>query len=189
MEELKQRILRDGRCLDGGVLKVDSFVNHQIDPGLMMSAARELVRRFADAGINKVLTVEASGIAPATLVGCLLGVPVVFAKKNKPCTMDDNCYKASVYSFTKGTSYDVTVSREFLNSGDNILFVDDFLANGNAAKGMVEIARQAGATIAGMGFIIEKGFQHGREALSGTGIRIESLAIIRSLEGGVITLA
>lgn len=181
MKALKDRILRDGKCLEGGILKVDSFINHQMDPILMKSIGVEFVRRFASENINKVITVEASGIAPAIMVGYLLELPVVFAKKKKPSTMD-NMLVTSVYSFTKNRSYEVCVSKDFLCKGDRVLFIDDFLANGNAAKGILDLASQAGAEVAGMGFIIEKSFQHGGDALREMGIKVESLAIIDSLD-------
>ena len=132
MKVLKERILRDGKCFEGGILKVDNFINHQMDPILMKSIAVEFVRRFASTNINKVMTIEASGIAPAIMVGYLLELPVVFAKKKKPVTME-NMLTTSVYSFTKDHSYDVCVSKDFLQKGDRVLFIDDFLANGNAA--------------------------------------------------------
>lgn len=174
--------MRDGKCLEGGVLKVDGFVNHQIDPVLMKAVAVEFVRRFASADINKILTIEASGIAPAVMTGYLLGVPVVFAKKKKPVTMDGGTLSTQVYSFTKRSTYDICVSREFLDAGDKVLFIDDFLANGNAAKGIIDLVGQAGAGLAGMGFVIEKAFQHGGDYLRGMGVRVESLAVIESLD-------
>ena len=187
MEILKQRIMRDGKCMEGGTLKVDGFINHQIDPILMKQIAIEFVRRFAAEDINKIITIEASGIAPATMTGYMTGLPVVFAKKKRPSTMGD-MYTAQVYSFTKRRTYDICVSREFLTEGDRLLFIDDFLAGGNAALGIADIARQAGATIAGMGFIIEKAFQHGGERLRQEGIHVESLAVIESLDNGTIKI-
>ena len=181
MKALKERILRDGKCFEGGILKVDNFINHQMDPILMKSIAVEFVRRFTSTNINKVMTIEASGIAPAIMVGYLLELPVVFAKKKKPVTME-NMLTTSVYSFTKDRSYDVCVSKDFLQKGDRVLFIDDFLANGNAAKGIIDLVEKAGAELAGMGFIIEKSFQHGGDYLRNAGIRIESLAIIDSLD-------
>ena len=160
MKTLKDRILKDGKCFPGGILKVDNFINHQMDPILMKSIGVEFVRRFASTSINKVITVEASGIAPAIMVGYLLELPVVFAKKKKPSTME-NILTTTVFSFTKNRSYEVCVSKDFLCPGDKVLFIDDFLANGNAAKGMIDLVKQAGAELAGMGFIIEKAFQHG----------------------------
>ena len=141
----------------------------------------EFVRRFASTSINKVITVEASGIAPAIMVGYLLELPVVFAKKKKPSTME-NMLTTTVFSFTKNRSYEVCVSKDFLCPGDKVLFIDDFLANGNAAKGMIDLVKQAGAELAGMGFIIEKAFQHGGDELREQGIHVESLAIIESLD-------
>lgn len=181
MKALKDRILNDGRCLPGGVLKVDNFINHQMDPTLMKLMAEELVRRFAHKKINKVLTVEASGIAPAIMVGYLLEVPVVFAKKKKPSTME-NILVSEVYSFTKNETYTICVSSDYLSSEDKVLFVDDFLANGNAGKGIIDLVQQAGAELVGMGFLIEKAFQKGCEVLKGLGVQVESLAIIDSLD-------
>ena len=170
MKILKDRILKDGRCYPGGILKVDNFINHQMDPILMKSIGVEFVRRFASTPINKIIT-----------VGYLLELPVVFAKKKKPSTME-NMLVTSVYSFTKQRSYDVCVSKDFLRPGDRVLFIDDFLANGNAAKGIMELVKQAGAELVGMGFIIEKAFQHGGDELREQGIHVESLAIIESLD-------
>lgn len=181
MKALKERILRDGKCFEGGILKVDNFINHQMDPILMKSIAVEFVRRFASTDINKIITVEASGIAPAIMTGYLLELPVVFAKKKRPATME-NMLATTVFSFTKNRSYDICVSKDFLRRGDRVLFIDDFLANGNAAKGIIDLAGRAGATIAGMGFIIEKAFQHGGDYLRSEGMRVESLAIIDSLD-------
>ena len=181
MKALKERILQDGRCLEGGILKVDNFINHQMDPILMKSMAVEFVRRFASNEINKVITVEASGIAPAIMVGYLLELPVVFAKKKQPSTME-NMLVTEVFSFTKNQSYKICVSKDFLQPGDKVLFIDDFLANGNAAKGIIDLVEQAGAELAGMGFLIEKSFQNGGEFLRNAGIHVESLAIIESLD-------
>lgn len=187
MKELKERILRDGRCFPGGILKVDNFINHQMDPALMREMALEIVRRFSGHKINKVLTVEASGIAPAIMVGFYLNVPVVFAKKKKPSTME-NMLVTEIYSFTKERSYSVCVSGDYLTKDDHVLFIDDFLANGNAALGIMDLINQAGATLEGMGFLIEKGFQKGGDELRGRGIHVESLAIIESLDNCTITL-
>ena len=187
MKQLKERILSDGKCLDGGILKVDNFINHQMDPVLMREMAKELVRRFSGHTINKVMTVEASGIAPAIMVGDYLNVPVLFAKKKTPSTMD-NMLVTEVFSFTKNKTYTVCVSGDYLNPGDKVLFVDDFLANGNAALGIIDLVEQAGATLEGMGFLIEKGFQTGGEELRSRGIHVESLAIIDSLDNCTIKL-
>lgn len=181
MKALKERILRDGRCFEGGILKVDNFINHQMDPILMKSMAVEFVRRFAGTNINKILTIEASGIAPAIMVGYLLELPVVFAKKKKPSTME-NMLSTKVFSFTKNNTYDVCVCKDYLHLGDKVLFIDDFLANGNAAKGIIDLVNQSGAELTGMGFLIEKSFQHGGDFLREQGIHVESLAIIESLD-------
>lgn len=182
MKLLKDRILNDGKSLAGGILKVDNFINHQMDPVLMKSIAVEFVRRFADLPINKIITIEASGIAPAIMLGYLLELPVVFVKKAKPKTMGD-MYVSEVHSFTKNRTYDICVSKEFLSTDDKVLFIDDFLANGNAAFGMLDLIQQSGAALLGMGFIIEKSFQEGGKRLRElSDIRIESLARIKSLE-------
>ena len=183
---LVQRIKQDGKCLEGGILKVDSFINHQIDPTLLQSMSIEFVRRFANKEINKILTIEASGIAPAVMVGFLLNVPVVFAKKKKPSAMD-NMLVTEVFSFTKNKSYTVCVSKDYLHEGDKVLFIDDFLANGNAAKGIIELVEKANATLSGMGFLVEKSFQHGGDYLREKGYQVESLAIIDSLDNCKIT--
>ena len=187
MKLLKERILKDGKCLEGGILKVDNFINHQMDAKLMMKMAKEIVVRFKGTAIDKVVTVEASGIAPAIMVAYLLDVPVVFAKKKVPSTME-GILKSEVFSFTKNKTYEICLCENFLQKGERCLFVDDFLANGNAALGMIDLASQAGAEIVGMAFLIEKGFQTGGEILRGKGIHIESLAIIESLAGCEIKL-
>ena len=182
LKVLRDRILQEGRCLEGGILKVDRFVNHQMDPYLMKQVAIEFIRRFSDVKVNKILTIEASGIAPAVMLGYLMELPVVYVKKKVPSTMSD-FYLSEVRSFTKMRSYDVIINKSYLTADDHVLFIDDFLAFGNAGKGIIDLCRQAGATIEGMGFIIEKEFQHGRELLQSEGIRrIESLAIIESLD-------
>ena len=182
MKLLKDRILNDGKSLAGGILKVDNFINHQMDPVLMKSIAVEFVRRFADLPINKIITIEASGIAPAIMLGYLLELPVVFVKKAKPKTMGD-MYVSEVHSFTKNRTYDICVSKEFLVPEDKVLFIDDFLANGNAAFGIMDLIQQSGASLLGMGFIIEKSFQEGGKRLRElSDIRIESLARIKFLE-------
>lgn len=188
MKLLKERILADGKCFEGGILKVDNFINHQMDPTLMHAMAQELATRFEGCGANKILTVEASGIAPAIMVGYIMGLPVVFAKKRVPSTME-GVLTAEVHSFTKNRNYTICVSSEYLHAGDRVLFVDDFLAYGNAAVGTMELVTKAGAELVGMGFLVEKAFQKGREVIESRGIRTESLARIASLEGGVITLA
>ena len=181
MKALKERILRDGKCFEGGILKVDNFINHQMDPILMKSIAVEFVRRFASTNINKVMTIEASGIAPAIMVATYWNFLLSSPRKRNPSQME-NMLTTSVYSFTKDRSYDVCVSKDFLSKGDRVLFIDDFLANGNAAKGIIDLVEKAGAELSGMGFIIEKAFQHGGDYLRNAGIRVESLAIIESLD-------
>ena len=181
MDLLKKRILQDGKCFEGGILKVDSFINHQMDPILMKSIGVEFVRRFANKDFNKVMTIEASGIAPAIMVGYLLELPVVFAKKKQPKTME-NMISTTVRSFTKDRGYNVCISKDFLSKEDRVLFIDDFLANGNAANGIIDLIDQAGAQLVGMGFIIVQAFQDGVELLRERGIHVESLAIIDSLD-------
>jgi len=187
MELLRKRILQDGRSFEGGILKVDSFINHQMDPVLMKSIGVEFVRRFASTGVNKIMTIEASGIAPAIMTGYLLDLPVVFAKKKSPRTIR-NAIATTVHSFTKDRNYEVVISADFLTPQDRVLFVDDFLAYGNAALGVMDLIRQSGAELVGMGFIIEKSFQDGRRILEEQGVRIESLVIIDDLSDGRITI-
>ena len=188
MKTLINRILQDGHCLEGGILKVDRFVNHQMDPYLMKQVAAEFMNRFAQARPTKILTVEASGIAPAVMLGYTMELPVVFAKKKKTSTMG-RFYSTKVHSFTKQNDYTLVISREYLSPEDRVLFIDDFLAYGNTGMGIVDLCRQAGAEIVGMGFIIEKEFQGGRKVLAEAGIEnIESLAIIESLENDQIHL-
>ncbi len=181
MKALLDRIRKDGKCYPGGILKVDKFINHQMDPNLMKQIAVEFIRRYASTEINKIITIEASGIAPAIMMGFLLDLPVVFAKKKKPSTMD-NLLSSTIFSFTKQREYHVVVSKDYLTPDDKVLFVDDFLAYGNVAKGIIDLCQQAGAELVGMGFIIEKAFQNGRKVIEEAGIRCESLAIIDSLD-------
>ena len=180
MQLLKKRILQDGRCYEGGILKVDSFINHQMDPTLMKSIGVEFVRRFSSTKVNKIMTIEASGIAPAIMTGYLMDLPVVFAKKKSPKTIE-RALSTTVHSFTKDRDYEVVISSDFLTPDDNVLFVDDFLAYGNAALGVLDLIRQSGAQLVGMGFIIEKSFQNGRKILEEKGVRVDSLAIIDDL--------
>lgn len=187
MKLFKERIMKEGRCFPGGVLKVDSFVNHQMDPVLMMELAKELVRLFRDVKYNKIVTIEASGIAPAIMVGYLTGLPVVFVKKAQPSTMDDQLVSV-VHSFTKNCDYSVCVSKNYLTPTDHVVFIDDFLAYGNASNGVMDLCRQAGATVEAMGFLIEKAFQHGGDILRQQGIRYEALATVESLDDCKIVL-
>lgn len=187
MELLKQRILEDGKCYPGGILKVDSFINHQMDPDLMCRIGEEFARLYEGSGINKIVTIEASGIAPAIMTGAVMHLPVVFVKKKQPKTME-NMLTSVIHSFTKDRDYTVCISADFLSSRDHILFIDDFLAYGNAALGIIDLAAQAGATIEGFGFIIEKAFQDGGNRLRYMGYRVESLARVASLDNCQISL-
>ena len=187
MELLKERIMEDGRCYPGGILKVDSFINHQMDPDLMCKIGEEFARLYEGAGVNKIVTIEASGIAPAIMAGVAMHLPVVFVKKKKPKTME-NMLVSTVHSFTKDRDYTVCISADFLTANDRILFSDDFLAYGNAANGIIDLAKQAGAGIVGFGFIIEKSFQGGGVRLRQLGYRVESLAEVLSLDDCRIVL-
>jgi len=187
MELLEQRILSEGKVLPGGILKIDSFLNHQMDPLLMMEMAKELKRLYAEAGVNKVLTIEASGIAIAIMAGYEFGCPVVFAKKSKTKNISDNVYSVEVESFTHGKTNTVVVSKEFIKPGDRILIVDDFLATGAALIGLKALVEQAGATVVGAGIAVEKVFQGGGNLLREQGMRIESLAMIAAMDDTSLT--
>lgn len=183
---LKNRILADGVVREGNVLKVDSFLNHQMDVALFEEMGREFFARFASENITKILTVEASGIGIACLAALPFGVPVVFAKKSQTSNLDAETYQAPVHSFTHGKDYTVRVSKKYLCADDRVLIIDDFLANGEAIRGLRSIVEQAGATLCGAGIAIEKGFQSGGKELRESGLRVESLAIIESMENGKI---
>ncbi len=188
MKLLEDRILKDGVAIGTEILKVDSFLNHQIDVALLNELGAEFRRRFSDVEVNKILTVEASGIAVACLAAMHFdNVPVVFAKKTTPSTMNDGFYGAEVRSFTKGTVSLVRVAQKYLSKGDKVLILDDFLAHGEAALGMAALVEQAGGTVAGIGDVIEKAFQGGGERLREQGYRVESLAVISSIKDGNIT--
>ena len=189
MRALEDRILKEGKGLPGGVLKVDTFLNHQMDLALMQACAEEFARLFADLKVDKVLTIEASGIVPAAFVGSLLHVPMVFAKKSKPLTMSE-AYSTVITSFTKKRDSTVVVSTETLRPGERVLVIDDLLAYGNAALGLADLCRQAGAEIVGFGFLVEKSFQGGRDLLAKAlpDVRVESLAIISSLDNARIEI-
>jgi len=189
MESLKARILAEGRNMGRGILKVDSFVNHQVDPALMREAGQELAHRFADEGVTKVLTAEISGIAPALMTALALGVPIVYARKTKPITMPENIFVRTAPSHTKGLEVALMVSPEFLGAGDRVLIVDDFLATGKTIDALVRIVRDAGAELVGIGAVIEKTFEGGRAALEFHGIPIHALVTITSMEDGKITFA
>ncbi|MFY1068655.1 xanthine phosphoribosyltransferase [Enterococcus sp. AD013-P3] len=187
MKELIERIKTDGRVLGEGVLKVDSFVTHQVDPVLMAQIGERFAECFADSNITKVVTIEASGIAPALYAAQFLGVPMVFARKSKSLTMNEELLTSEVYSFTKQITSTISISRKFLSAEDNVLIIDDFLANGQAAKGLIELCRQAGANVEGIGIVIEKSFQDGRQLLEDMGLRVVSLARIESLSNGEVS--
>ena len=187
MEALKERIKKDGKCLGEDVLKVDSFLNHQIDVALVRAIGEEFARIFAGQGVNKILTIEASGIPIAYATAAAMGnIPLVFAKKTAPSTMTDGFYSAEVKSFTKGTVSHVVVSEKYIGPEDKVLLIDDFLAHGEAAGGLLEICAKAGAECAGLGAVIEKKYQGGAERLRAKGLRVESLAVITSLKDGHI---
>lgn len=186
MKSLKEKIVQEGKVLSDTVLKVDTFLNHQIDPLLMKEIGEEFANRFSDQVITKVLTIESSGIAPATMLGLVIGAPVVFARKKKSLTLANNVYSSKVFSFTKNETNEISVSRDFLSPDDNVLIIDDFLANGEAVKGLLDIAEQAGANVIGVGIVIEKGFQQGGQNLRKQGIRVESLANIKTLANGQV---
>lgn len=186
MEQLKQKIRNEGIVLSDRVLKVDAFLNHQIDPVLMQQIGQEFARRFRDEKITKIVTIEASGIAPAIMAGLELGVPVIFARKHQSLTLTDHLLTASVYSFTKQVESTIAISTTHLSPNDRVLVIDDFLANGKAAKGLISIIQQAGASIAGLGIVIEKSFQAGRQELEEAGFRVESLARVAALSDGQV---
>ena len=187
MKLLEERIRRDGVVRPGNVLKVDSFLNHQIDVTLLCEIGREFHRLFENDGVNKILTIEASGIGIACIAAQYFGVPVVFAKKAASKNIDGDTYTSRVHSFTKGKDYDIIVSKAFLNSGDRVLIIDDFLAKGAALLGLADIIKQAGAHLVGAGIAIEKAFQDGGQTVRDMGIRVESLARVKSMseDGGV----
>ena len=189
MNFLEKRIMKDGIVKPGNVLKVDSFLNHQMDIALMDEIGREFHRRFADKNITKVLTIEASGIGIAYPVAREFGVPMVFAKKAKSVNLDGEMYVAEVESFTHKNKNQVIVSKRFLSPGDRVLIIDDFLANGCALQGLISIAESAGAAVEGLGIAIEKGFQIGGKVIRNLGYRLESLAIVDAMdaENGTIT--
>ncbi|MEG0765252.1 MAG: xanthine phosphoribosyltransferase [Pseudoflavonifractor sp.] len=187
MELLEARIRKDGKIRDGDVLKVDSFLNHQIDIGLYVEIGKEFHRLFQNDGVTKILTIEASGIGIACLTAEQFDVPVIFAKKNKTKNIAGDVYTSPVASFTHGKTYDIIVSKEFLHPEDRVLLIDDFLANGSALQGLIKLVEDAGATLVGAGICVEKAFQPGGDLIRGMGVRVESLAKIKSMsvEDGV----
>ena len=182
MQLLKDRIRKDGKIKEGNVLKVDSFLNHQMDVKLFKEIGEEFKRRFEGSEINKILTIEASGIGIACVVAECFDVPVVFAKKNKTKNIAGDVYTSNVTSYTHGRVYDIIVSKEYLTKDDKVLLIDDFLANGKALEGLIDLVHQAGAELVGAGIVIEKGFQPGGEELRKQNIRLESLAIVESMD-------
>lgn len=191
MKLLEERIKQDGRVIGTEVLKVDNFLNHQVDPALMKAVGDEFARLFADAKVDKVLTVESSGIAPAVFAALALNVPMVFARKKKSLTLSEDHYTADVYSFTKQETNHVIVDKRFIQPGERLLLIDDFLANGQAVEGMMQIAEAAGAEVVGVGIgiVIEKTFQKGRALLDERDVRVESLARIAAFEDGEVIFA
>ena len=186
MKLMEERILRDGQLLPGNVLKVDSFLNHQIDVAFICEMGKEFARLFKDEGVTKILTIEASGIGIACLAAQYFGVPVVFAKKSKTTNIFGDVYTAKVDSYTHGTTSQIIVSSRFLQPEDRVLIIDDFLANGQALNGLIEIVESAGATVVGAGIAIEKAFQPGGDLIRSRGIRVESLARIAKMDGANI---
>ena len=189
MDSLKQRILSEGRNLGQGILKVDGFVNHQVDPSLMDACGRDLAARFAHVDATKVLTAEISGIAPALTTALHLGLPVVYARKQKPVTMPNEIFLTLAPSHTKGRTVELIVSPEYLGASERILIIDDFLASGQTILGLARLAQAAGATVVGIGTLIEKSFEGGRALLAPLNVPIESLAIIANMDAGQIVFA
>lgn len=181
MKELTERIKKDGRVLNEDVLKVDRFLTHQVDSHLMAAIGTEFATLFADEGVTKVVTLESSGIAPAIFAAQAMNVPMIFARKTKSLTMNEELLTSSVYSFTKQQTNQISISKKFLNEDDRVLIIDDFLANGQAAKGLIELCQQAGASVVGVGIVIEKAFQPGHQLIVDMGVPVYSLARIKSL--------
>lgn len=187
MQQMEEKILKEGQVLPGGILKVGNFLNQQIDTAFLSEIGREIARLFDGTGANKILTIESSGIAIAAAAGITMGIPLVFAKKHKTSNVDGDIYSTTVHSFTHGTDYNVVVSSDYLTKDDRVLLVDDFLANGNALRGLVDLCSQAGAEVIGAAVAIEKRFQGGGDALREEGIRVESLACIESMDDESVT--
>lgn len=187
MDLLKQKVEADGVVIDEKILKVDGFLNHQIDARLMHDVGQTFYEQFKDESITKILTIEASGIAPAIMAAMHFDVPCLFAKKAKPSTLKKGVYQAEIHSFTKNTTSTVVVSDEFLGENDRVLIIDDFLANGDASLGLNEIVKQAKATTVGIGIVVEKSFQPGRERLEEAGLTVSSLCKVASLSGNKVT--
>ena len=188
MESLGRKVKEDGVVIDEKILKVDGFLNHQIDAKLMYDVGKTFYESFKDAGITKILTIEASGIAPAIMASFHFDVPCLFAKKAKPSTLKDGFYSTDIHSFTKNKTSTVIVSEEFLGADDKVLIIDDFLANGDASLGLNDIVKQANATTVGVGIVVEKSFQNGRQRLEDAGLYVSSLCKVASLKGNKVTL-
>ena len=188
MESLGRKVKEDGVVIDEMILKVDGFLNHQIDATLMNEVGQTFYDAYKDAGITKILTIEASGIAPAIMAAFHFDVPCLFAKKAKPSTLKDGFYSTEIHSFTKNKTSTVIVSEEFLGEGDKVLIIDDFLANGDASLGLNDIVQQAKATTVGIGIVVEKSFQDGRQRLENEGLNVTSLCKVASLKGNKVTL-
>lgn len=186
MDKLKEMIIEKGEIRDGNILKVDSFLNHQLDAEFLYEMGEEFYRLFKDEGITKIVTIEVSGIAIASMAALFFKVPVVFAKKTESINLDKNVYSGKVYSYTKQKDYNIMVSKKYLDENDKLLIIDDFLAVGNAIKGLIDVAEQSGAEIKGIGIAIEKGFQHGGEFLRSEGYNLKSLAIIEEMKNGCV---
>lgn len=186
MNLLKNKINAEGVVLSETVLKVDSFLNHQVDPELMLEIGKEFAHRFKDQGITKILTIESSGIAPGVMAALHMNVPLVFARKKKSLTLSEGVLTSKVYSFTKQEENTISISNTYIKENDRVLLIDDFLANGQAALGLIDLVKQAGAEVAGIGIVIEKSFQNGGKLVRETGYRVESLAEIQSLENGEV---
>ena len=187
MKLLEDRILKDGHILPGNILKVDSFINHQVDPLLMQSIGTEFANYFKEKNITKVITIESSGIAPALMTAISLNVPMIILKKNSTKVLKDNIFQTPVTSFTKGITYELTLSKKYLSNDDNVLIIDDFLANGEAASGAIRLAQMADAKVVGIGILIEKSFQPGRERLEQMGMDVYSLARIKQFTDNSVT--
>ncbi|MBO6147141.1 MAG: xanthine phosphoribosyltransferase [Lachnospiraceae bacterium] len=187
MKLLEEKILQDGRAINEDILRVDTFINHQVDPVLMGKCAREFASYFKGKGVTKIVTVESSGISPALLTALEMGVPLVILKKQPSKVLNDNLYQTMIASFTKGTNYELTLSRDVISENDHVVIIDDFLANGETVTGAVRLLRMAHATVAGVGILIEKAFQPGREKLEDAGFDVYSLARIGSMSKDQIT--
>lgn len=186
MKKLEEKILAEGKAVNENILKVDSFVNHQVDPVLMQEIGMEFARHFEGQGITKVVTIESSGIAPALMTAAALHVPMIILKKQPSKILNQNLYQTVVTSYTKGTSYELTMSQDYMSENDHVLIIDDFLSNGEAATGAIRLLRKAHATIAGVGVLIEKTFQTGREKLKEQGVPVYALARVSKLAKDVI---